>query len=100
MKRLAWMVPLLFLAACHKEEAAGLARVSVPGYWFQLIFIVLPLAVILVKIFVDLAAARESLFSLESQFRRLNSRLDELEEKIKPPSSPSKSKPKPDNKKE
>jgi hypothetical protein len=100
MKRLAWVFPAVMFAACHKEEAASLARVSVPGYWFQLIFIVLPLIVILAKIFIDLAAVRESLFSMESQFRRVNSRLEELEEKLSPPPSPSKPKSKADNKKE
>ena len=100
MKRLAWIVPVVFFAACHKEESASLARVCVPGYWFQLIFIVLPLIVILAKIFIDLAAIRESLFGLESQFRRMNSRLEELEEKLSPPPSPSKPKSKPENKKE
>jgi len=98
MKRLWWALALFGLAACHHEEAATAASSGGPGYWFQLIFIVLPLLVILVKLFMDLSAMRESLYALESQFRRLNSRLDELEAKIKP--QPTKPRNKAESKKE
>jgi hypothetical protein len=100
MKKLIWLVPLALLAGCHHEDAAAAARVSLPGYWFQFIFIVIPLIAVLVKIFIDMAAVRESLFSVESQFRRLNSRLDELEDKLKPAPNSTRAKPKPEAKKE
>jgi len=83
MRKSWWLTLLLSFAACHKEEASAISRLSVPGYWFQIIFIVIPLVVILVKLFVDFAASQESFFALESQFRRLSSRLDQLEEKFK-----------------
>jgi hypothetical protein len=101
MKRIGWLSLLAMISACHHEDTAALSQVSVPGYWFLLIFVVAPLIVILVKTFMDLSAIRESLFGIESQFRRLNSRLDELEEKIKPPApAPAKPKNKGENKKE
>jgi outer membrane murein-binding lipoprotein Lpp len=83
MRKTWYLIPVFSLAACHREEFAAISRASVPGYWFQIIFIVTPLVVILVKLFVDFAALRASFFALESQLRRLNARLDELEEKLK-----------------
>jgi len=83
MKRLWWLVPLLIFSACQNEPAIEVAKVSVPGYWFHLIFIVIPLGVILVKLFIDLGSVRDSLIILEGQGRRLLSRIEELEDRIK-----------------
>jgi hypothetical protein len=84
MQRAGWALVLCGMAACQEKQAAPPPASSGPGYWFHLFFIVLPLLVVMVKLFMDLSAVRESLYALESQFRRLNSRLDELEEKLKP----------------
>jgi len=90
MKRLFRAAPLLLLAACRHQEAATVtlnaqdADPALPGYWFQIIFIVLPLIAILVKLFMDLGALRESLYGVETQLRRMNSRMEQLEEKSRP----------------
>lgn len=77
MKRLWRLVPLLGIAACEHHEYGP------PGYWFMIIFLVIPLLVILAKIFTDVNSMRETLYSLESRFRGLDYRLDELDEKLK-----------------
>jgi len=68
---------LLATAACQHREYGP------PGYWFLTIFIFIPLIIILVKVFMDFGAMRETLYSLESRFRGLDYRLDELDDKLK-----------------
>jgi len=86
---------VIILAGCGQNsgaEVAGkaLAVATGPGYWFHLIFIVLPLLIILVKLFRDMREIQESLFTLEGQMKRLLSRLDEVEaEKSEKQISPS-----------
>jgi hypothetical protein len=77
MKHLWRVAPLLATAACSHHEYGP------PGYWFLIIFIFIPLIIILVKVFMDFGAMREALYSLESRFRGLDYRLDELDEKLK-----------------
>ncbi len=85
------MIPLLLLAACHGQKAESAAAVHLPGYWFQLILIVVPLFILLVKGLMDLAGLKDSLLGLGSQTRRVISRLEDLEEKIKALEKPGKS---------
>jgi len=74
---------ILFLAGCHAEKAVEVEKARFPGYWFQLILIVAPLLILLVKGLLDLGAIKDSLAGLGSQCRRIISRLEELEERIK-----------------
>jgi hypothetical protein len=74
---------ILVLTGCHGEKAMEVETVRLPGYWFQLILIVAPLLILLVKGLMDLGAIKDSLVALGSQSRRIISRLEELEDRIK-----------------
>jgi len=54
-----------------------------PGYFFLLIFVVIPVIVVLVKLFRESEATSDSLISLEGQLRRLNNKIDDLEASLK-----------------
>ena len=74
-----------------KAEQAGQAAKTVvesvprggPGYFFMLIFVVVPVIVVLVKLFRESEATSDSLISLEGQLRRLNNKIDDLEAGLK-----------------
>jgi len=78
-----WLIPLLVFAACHGETVEKAQRIRVPGYWFQFILIVIPLFILLIKGLMDLGEVKDNLVSLSSQCRRIISRLEELEDKVK-----------------
>ena len=69
------------------KEAARTVVESVPrggpGYFFMLIFIVVPVIVVLVKLFRESEATSDSLISLEGQLRRLNNKIDDIEASLK-----------------
>jgi|GEM_PF-3484970 len=72
------------VAAQVAEKAAQAVEVSTgPGYFFTLLFIVIPVIIILVKLFRESEATSDSLISLEGQLRRLNNKIDDLEASIK-----------------
>ncbi len=80
MRKIISLVPImLFICGCGQEEAGG---VSIPGYWFHILLVVIPLLVLLVKLFMDMREIKDSLLSIEGQERRLLSRMDALEEKL------------------
>ena len=53
------------------------------GYWFHFIFILIPLIVIGLILFKRTEAISDSLFTIEGQIKKLSSKLDNLEEKLK-----------------
>ncbi len=67
------------------QEAAKtvVAKAGGPGYLFMLIFVVIPVVVILVKLFRESEATSDSLISLEGQLRRLNNKIDDMEAGLK-----------------
>ncbi len=82
IRSLAMCYGLILFSGCGpKVYEAGAAVAAGPGYWFIIIFVVLPLGVILFKLFSDLGEIKESLLGLEGQLRRVISRVDELEGK-------------------
>ena len=93
MKR--WYLFVLALApialcACQGPRAnalgEGVALIhGLPGYWFHLVFIVLPLVLVLVKLFREFREVSESLITLEGQVRRILSRLEDLEKNAEAP---------------
>jgi len=85
------MVFALSLFSCHGDHVQKLEKVRTPGYWFQIILIVLPLFIILVKGLMDLGEIKDSLLSIGSQNRRMLSRLEELEDQLKAMEKPVKS---------
>jgi len=80
---------LLMMGCGGKTEAAQeaaktiVAKAGGPGYLFMLIFIVVPVVVVLVKLFRESEATSDSLISLEGQLRRLNNKIDDLEASLK-----------------
>jgi len=56
---------------------------SGPGYIFTILLVVIPVFVILVKLFRESEATSDSLISLEGQLRRLNNKIDDLEASLK-----------------
>ncbi len=54
------------------------------GYWFHIIFILLPLVLIGVILFKRIESLHDSVFTIEGQIRRTSSKLDDIEEKVKP----------------
>lgn len=74
---------ILTLIACHSEKVGSAEKSSSPGYWFQLLLIVIPLFIIMIKGLWNLGEIKDSLLSLGSQSRRIISRLEDLEERVK-----------------
>jgi len=80
------------MVGCGKSapEVAGAAAAKVKfvtefgtGWFVHLLLIVVPLLVILVKLFRESEATSDSLISLEGQLRRLNNKIDDLEASLK-----------------
>ncbi len=88
MKRLWLLALVLVLAGCGEKEISQAGGISLPGYWFHLIFIFLPLLVIIAKLFTDLRELKDSLLSIEGQQKRLLSRIEALEEKLEKKPAP------------
>ncbi len=55
---------------------------SGPGYLFQLIFIVVPLAGLGILLLKRTESANDSLYILEGQIKRLSAKIDSIEEKL------------------
>ncbi len=55
------------------------------GYWFHIIFILVPLIVIGVLLLRRIESLHDSVFTMEGQLKRLSGKLDNLDEKIKQP---------------
>ena len=53
------------------------------GYWFHLIFVVIPMCVIGFLLLKKTDALNDSLNTIEDQMKKLTNRLDNLEERIK-----------------
>ena len=67
-------------------EAEAVQKVATAwgtGWFAHLFLIVVPLLVILVKLFRESEATSDSLISLEGQLRRLNNKIDDLEAGLK-----------------
>jgi hypothetical protein len=80
IRNLAMCYGLILFSGCSpRVYEAGAAVAAGPGYWFFIILVVLPLGVVLFKLFSDLGEIKESLLGLEGQLRRVNSRIEELE---------------------
>jgi len=72
-------------SAVEAAESAAqvVAKGGGPGWFFILIFVVVPVFVVLVKLFRESEATSDSLISLEGQLRRLNNKIDDLEAGLK-----------------
>lgn len=55
------------------------------GYWFHIIFILLPLIIIGVLLLRRIESLHDSVFTMEGQLKRLSGKLDNIDEKIKQP---------------
>ncbi len=53
------------------------------GYWFHLIFVVIPLVIIGFIIFIKSEKIIDSLFTIEGQLKKLANKVENLEEKLK-----------------
>ncbi len=75
------LLPVIFIGCMGgdivKEPSCG---PCLPGYWFHLIFIVLPLSVILLKLFREFQELSESMINIEGQMRKVLARLENLEQ--------------------
>jgi len=61
---------------------SGCAGGDGAGYWFHIIFVLIPLIIIGALLWRYSESTSESLFIIEGQLRRLSNRIEELEEKI------------------
>jgi hypothetical protein len=55
------------------------------GYWFHILFILLPLIIIGVLLLRRIESLHDSVFTIEGQLKRLSGKLDNIDEKIKQP---------------
>jgi hypothetical protein len=70
-------VPIvLALSSCSGDQQGA-------GYWFHFIFVVIPLIIIGFIIYIKSEKISDSLFSIEGQLKKLSSKAENLEEKIK-----------------
>lgn len=76
---------LAMMVGCGGESESAKQVVSEfgTGWFVHLLLIVVPLLVILVKLFRESEATSDSLISLEGQLRRLNNKIDDLEAGLK-----------------
>ncbi len=63
----------IFLSSC-----AG----GSPGYWFSIVFIILPIIIVGVILYNKIDGANDSLYIIEGQLKRLSNKVEALEEKI------------------
>lgn len=81
MKRIIYAINLLilisFMTGCSGNPQGA-------GYWFHIIFILLPLILIGVFVIKRIETLHDSVFTIEGQLRRLSGKLDNIDEKIKP----------------
>lgn len=77
MKRLFICLSPVFLASCRSHVYGMMGG---PGYWFFIIFVLIPVGLILFKLYSDLGEIKESLLSIEGQVRRLIGKLESIED--------------------
>jgi len=70
----------IFISSCSGNPQGA-------GYWFHIIFILLPLILIGVILFKRIESLHDSVFTIEGQIRRISGKLDDVDEKIKQPKS-------------
>ncbi len=70
----------IFISGCSGNPQGA-------GYWFHIIFILLPLILIGVILFKRIESLHDSVFTIEGQIRRISSKTDDVDEKIKQPKS-------------
>ncbi len=52
------------------------------GYWFHILFVIIPMVAIGVYLLKRTEAMNDSLYILEGQLKRLSSKIDSIEEKV------------------
>ncbi len=72
---------VLFLTSCAGQH-------NTPGYIFEIIFIVIPIAVIGHYLHKNIETANESIYIVEGQIKRVLAKLEKLEESIDKMSDP------------
>lgn len=73
---------VLFITSCAGTH-------NTPGYIFEIIFIVIPIAVIGHYLHKNIETANESIYIIEGQIKRVLAKLEKLEESIDKMSGPS-----------
>ncbi len=76
LERVAILLLVLALNSCSGQSEGA-------GYWFHLIFIVIPLVIIGFIIFIKSEKIIDSLFAIEGQLKKLTNKVENLEEKLK-----------------
>ena len=66
---------VLFVGSCSGSGNS-------PGYFFEIIFIIIPLLIIGHYLYKKIETANESLYVIEGQLKKITSKLEELEEKL------------------
>ena len=76
LERVAILPLVLALNNCSGQSEGA-------GYWFHLIFVVIPLVIIGFIIFIKSEKIIDSLFTIEGQLTKLTNKVENLEEKLK-----------------
>lgn len=80
MKAFISEVPIILTGLALNGCAAGPQGA---GYWFHIIFILIPIIVMGLLLLKRIDTVNDSLHTIEGQLRRLSGRLDNLEERMK-----------------
>jgi len=78
LKQIALLIIIATVPLLYSCSGSG----SGPGYLFQIILIVVPLFIIGHYLHKKIESANESLYVIEGQLRKLNTRIEALEEKL------------------
>jgi len=78
LKQIALLIIIATVPLLYSCSGSG----SGPGYLFQIILIVVPLFIIGHYLHKKIESANESLYVIEGQLRKLNTRIEGLEEKL------------------
>jgi len=76
LERVAILPLVLALNNCSGQSEGA-------GYWFHLIFVVIPLIIIGFIIFIKSEKIIDSLFTIEGQLKKLANKVENLEEKLR-----------------
>jgi len=76
LERVAILPLVLALNNCSGQSVGA-------GYWFHLIFVLIPLIIIGFIIFIKSEKIIDSLFAIEGQLKKLTNKVENLEEKLK-----------------
>jgi len=76
LERVAILPLVLALNNCSGQSEGA-------GYWFHLIFVVIPLVIIGFIIFIKSEKIIDSLFTIEGQLKKLANKVENLEEKLR-----------------